>query len=277
MGRVNGNLGWDMAWAGSDCLVVILLQAHYPTSGPRSGGCLGGHQRGNETHLHPRRISRRKNPRAASLLGHPASGAPRNRRRLLPLFGPHGRGEGPAFLARLWQRPELKGIPLVMAGPGPVADSYRGRTTPNIRWAGFVRGEEKRRLVAGCRAVLFPCLWPEPLGTVVYEAYEQGRPVLGSNLGGLKDLISDGQTGRLLQPGDDAGWIEAIQQLTRSAEAEPGHGRARASVAQPPRLTRQLEPAVRRNSAADHPLKAPPHLDFSFSNSAMNGFGPPRI
>jgi len=132
--------------------------------------------------------------------------------------------KGVRFLLRLWQRPELKDILLVMAGVGPVADSYRGQRPPNIRWVGFVSGEEKRRLVAGCRAVLFPCLWPEPLGTVVYEAYEQGRPVLASDLGGLKDLVMDHQTGRLLAPGSEAVWIEAIQQLVRNPQMSRAMG-----------------------------------------------------
>ncbi len=126
--------------------------------------------------------------------------------------------KGVKFLVELWERPEFRNVPLVMAGQGPLADYYQGRTPANIRWAGFVRGEEKRRLVAGCRAVLFPCLWTEPLSTVVYEAYEQGRPVLASDLGGMKELIQDGQTGRLLPPGDAAAWTQAIQNFIRDPE-----------------------------------------------------------
>jgi ADP-heptose:LPS heptosyltransferase/glycosyltransferase involved in cell wall biosynthesis len=132
--------------------------------------------------------------------------------------------KGVKFLIELWQRPEFQGVPLVMAGQGPLADYYRHRTPPNIRWIGFVRGAEKRRLVAGCRAVLFPCLWTEPLSTVVYEAYEQGRPVLASNLGGLKDLISDGQTGRLLKPGDTETWSKVLQQFIRDPEMSRAMG-----------------------------------------------------
>jgi glycosyltransferase involved in cell wall biosynthesis len=118
--------------------------------------------------------------------------------------------KGVKFLLDLWQRPELKNLQLVMAGEGELADEYRSKTPPNIRWVGFVQGAEKRRLLAGCRALLFPCLWAEPLTTVVYEAYEQGKPVLGSALGGLKELILDGKTGRLLPPGDAAAWARAI-------------------------------------------------------------------
>ncbi len=133
--------------------------------------------------------------------------------------------KGVKFLIELWARPEFKDVPLVMAGQGPLADFYRDRTPPNIRWAGFVRGEEKRRLVAGSRAVLFPCLWNEPLTTVVYEAFEQARPVLASDLGGLKDLITDGSTGRLLAPGNPAAWSEVLQQFIREPEAGRAMGK----------------------------------------------------
>ena len=126
--------------------------------------------------------------------------------------------KGVKFLIELWQRPELRDVPLVMAGQGPLADFYRNRTPPNVRWAGFVRGKEKHRLVAGCRAVLFPSLWLEPFGLVAYEAYEQGRPLLASNIGGLKDLIVDGTTGYLLGPGNEAAWTEAILRFVRDPE-----------------------------------------------------------
>jgi ADP-heptose:LPS heptosyltransferase/glycosyltransferase involved in cell wall biosynthesis len=126
--------------------------------------------------------------------------------------------KGVKFLLDLWQRPELAGLPLVMAGEGPLADEYRGQTPPNIRWVGFVQGAEKRRLLAGCRALLFPCIWAEPLTTVVYEAYEQGKPVLASAMGGLKELVLENQTGRLLEAGDFNGWANAVLELARNPD-----------------------------------------------------------
>ncbi|HYG36750.1 MAG TPA: glycosyltransferase [Clostridia bacterium] len=118
--------------------------------------------------------------------------------------------KGVRFLMELWQQPELREIPLVLAGEGPLADEYRDKTPPNVRWTGFVQGAEKRRLLAGCRALVFPCLWAEPLGIVVYEAFEQGKPVLGSALGGLKELVLEGRTGRLLEAGNISAWKQAI-------------------------------------------------------------------
>jgi len=81
------------------------------------------------------------------------------------------------------QRPELKDLKLVMAGEGELADEYRGKTSRTS--SGWVLCRERRSAAAaGCRALLFPCLWAEPLTTVVYEAYEQGKPVLASALAG---------------------------------------------------------------------------------------------
>jgi ADP-heptose:LPS heptosyltransferase/glycosyltransferase involved in cell wall biosynthesis len=124
--------------------------------------------------------------------------------------------KGVRFLLELWQRPELAGLPLVMAGEGPLADEYRSQTPANIRWVGFVQGAEKRRLLAGCRALLFPCIWAEPLTTVVYEAYEQGKPVLASAMGGLKELVLENQTGRLLEAGNFTAWTQPILELARN-------------------------------------------------------------
>jgi D-inositol-3-phosphate glycosyltransferase len=47
-----------------------------------------------------------------------------------------------------------------------------------------------------------PSLWPEPSGGVIREAMSQARPVIGSTVGGIPDLIVDG-TSSLLVPPDD--------------------------------------------------------------------------
>jgi len=73
---------------------------------------------------------------------------------------------------------------------------------PSIHAPGVVGGEEKRRLLESCRAVIVPSLWWEPLGLVVYEAYEHRKLVLAAASGGLTETVVDGETGRLHPPGD---------------------------------------------------------------------------
>jgi glycosyltransferase involved in cell wall biosynthesis len=133
--------------------------------------------------------------------------------------------KGVRFLIDLWNQPGLKEVPLVMAGEGPLVEELRTTSPSSVKWAGYVKGEEKRALVGGCRAVLFPCLWEEPLSTVAYEAYEQSKPVLSSAMGGMKELVRDGETGRLLPPANAEAWIAAIKTVLSDPEAANRMGR----------------------------------------------------
>jgi glycosyltransferase involved in cell wall biosynthesis len=130
--------------------------------------------------------------------------------------------KGVRFLADLWNRPGLKDVSLVMAGQGELADELRGRTPPQVTWAGQTDGEAKRRWLAECRAVVVPGLWEEPLGLVAYEAFEAGKPVLASSLGGLREIVQDGVTGRLLPAGDARAWEEALLVLDAAKARELG-------------------------------------------------------
>jgi glycosyltransferase involved in cell wall biosynthesis len=64
-----------------------------------------------------------------------------------------------------------------------------------------------------CLMALVPSIWPEPFGIVAIEAMASGRPVIASRIGGLADIVSDGQTGYLVQPGDALALQAAIERL----------------------------------------------------------------
>jgi glycosyltransferase involved in cell wall biosynthesis len=123
--------------------------------------------------------------------------------------------KGVRFLLELWHDPALRKIELVMAGDGPLVAELRGQSPPNMRWVGHVEGDEKQKLKRGCRAILFPSIWPEPLSTVAYEAYEMNKPIVSSDLGGMPEVIMDGQTGFVLPAKQPRLWLERILQLSR--------------------------------------------------------------
>ena len=124
--------------------------------------------------------------------------------------------KGVRFLIDLWAAPELRDVQLVMAGDGPLATELRERCSSNVRWLGHVEGETKLRWKAGCRAILFPSIWPEPLSTVAYEAYEMNKPMLASSSGGMPEVVHSEQTGLLLPPGDRNAWLQAILRLSQN-------------------------------------------------------------
>lgn len=65
-----------------------------------------------------------------------------------------------------------------------------------------------------CSIGLVPSIWPEPLGMVALEAMEAGKPLIASRIGGLPDVIVDGETGLLIPPGDVKALQKAILTLT---------------------------------------------------------------
>lgn len=93
---------------------------------------------------------------------------------------------------------------LVIAGDGPLADEVRQRCTGMLRasYIGFITGAEKGQALRKCRALVVPSVWWEPLGLVLYEAYDYGKPVLAARSGGIVDHMEDGVTGWLHAPGD---------------------------------------------------------------------------
>jgi glycosyltransferase involved in cell wall biosynthesis len=45
------------------------------------------------------------------------------------------------------------------------------------------------RLMAGAGATVLPSVWPEPLGLVAVESVSLGVPVVGSELGGIPEIV----------------------------------------------------------------------------------------
>jgi glycosyltransferase involved in cell wall biosynthesis len=98
-----------------------------------------------------------------------------------------------------------QGLPLVVVGDGPL----RGRI-PSAR--GFVARDELRRLLDGAAVVVCPSR-REGFGMTCLEAMAAGKPVVASSVGGLLDLVVDGETGVLVPPRDPAALRSALQRL----------------------------------------------------------------
>lgn len=73
---------------------------------------------------------------------------------------------------------------------------------------------------------VLPSLWPEPLGSVVYEGMSKGKAVIGTTPGGHTDMIVDGETGFLIPAGDIDALITAMQKLIDNPELCRQLGRA---------------------------------------------------
>jgi len=116
-----------------------------------------------------------------------------------------------------------KNTPLLhIAGEGPLSTAVqqRLRTNPYIGQLGHIGGETKREALRRCRAMIIPSTWWEPLGLVVYEAYDYRKPVLAAKSGGLCEIVQHGVTGLQHEPGDVQGIVRDVLAMEATPEAE---------------------------------------------------------
>ncbi len=66
----------------------------------------------------------------------------------------------------------------------------------------------------------------EGLGVVLLEAMSYGVPVIGSRIGGIPDIVIDGETGLLVPPGDPAALATALQRLAQDEDLRARLGAA---------------------------------------------------
>ena len=111
-----------------------------------------------------------------------------------------------------------EGMNLVVAGDGPLRDRV-----PQAR--GFVPPEELARLYAGAAVVVCPS-HREGFGVACLEAMAHGRPVVASAVGGLLDLVVDGETGVHVPPGDVEALRAALERLLGDRELRRRMGEA---------------------------------------------------
>ena len=111
-----------------------------------------------------------------------------------------------------------RGLPLVVAGDGPLRRRVPGAL-------GLVPHDELLRLYDRAGVVACPS-HREGFGVVCAEAMAHGRPVVASAVGGLLDLVVDGETGLLVPPGDVPALRAALERLLRDPELRRRMGAA---------------------------------------------------
>jgi len=116
------------------------------------------------------------------------------------------------------------GLRLVVAGDGPLRARARGAL-------GFLPRAELARLYGRAAVVACPSR-REGFGMACAEAMAYGKPVVASAVGGLLDLVVDGETGVLVPPRDPAALRAALELLLADRELRRRlGGAARARVA----------------------------------------------
>lgn len=94
-----------------------------------------------------------------------------------------------------------------------------------VRFHGFIPNHELPALYGTADVFLLTSHY-EGFGRVLVEAYAQGVPAVGTRVAGVEDIIDDGVTGYLCEPGDVEGLVERVLQLVREPVLAAQMGRA---------------------------------------------------
>lgn len=110
-----------------------------------------------------------------------------------------------AFDRAVRVHPELH---LVLIGSGHAEDQHRSLVQTldlarSVRFVPFMAQADLAAWMRGAVCLVLPS-FSEGLGRVVLEAMACGRPVIGTSVGGIPEMIEDGVNGYLVPPGDAA-------------------------------------------------------------------------
>jgi glycosyltransferase involved in cell wall biosynthesis len=102
-----------------------------------------------------------------------------------------------------------------VAGTGPEAGLLVG--VPGVQALGALGGDAVRGEMSQAMALVLPSIWYETFGLVAVEAFAAGTPVIASRIGVLPNLVRDGITGLLFEPGN----AQDLADKLRWAQAHP--------------------------------------------------------
>jgi len=122
------------------------------------------------------------------------------------------------------------GLPIVVAGSGPLEDELRAtaeRVGADARFEIQPSDERLRELYRGAAVLVFPAL--EDLGMIPVEAQACGTPVVGLDEGGTRDTVVDGVTGIRVKEQTVDAFAEAIRAVVASPP-DPAACRAHAET-----------------------------------------------
>ncbi len=124
---------------------------------------------------------------------------------------------GNDLLAAL-ERPELKGLRVVLSGPGELPEQGRELVArrPEIEWRGWLEEAEKEELLREAAIFVLPST-SEGLPMAVLEAMAWARAIVATAVGGVPDVLSDGDDGLVVPPGNP----EALATALAGLEADP--------------------------------------------------------
>lgn len=162
--------------------------------------------------------------------------------------------KGVGLLLRAWR--ELRDIPLKVVGDGPLFEQVRNAAQAEglpIEFLGMRPREEAIELIGGAELQVIASECFEGFPLVAVESYARGTPVVASSIGGLTELVIDGETGLRFKAGDPVALASQVRRLWDDAALRRrlrGGARARFEAEYTPQLALQRLLAIYERAKA---------------------------
>lgn len=106
---------------------------------------------------------------------------------------------------------------LKIIGDGPKEDELReladSLNLKNVEFLGAIWGDDLNEILKLARFVVVPSTWHENFPYVIHQAFAFGKAVVGSNRGGIPELITHGENGLVYEATDPEALASCINQL----------------------------------------------------------------
>jgi glycosyltransferase involved in cell wall biosynthesis len=149
-------------------------------------------------------------------------------------FGDVTEDKGAATLLAAYARLAEPRPPLVLIGR-PILE--QGLDAPGVHALGRLPHAIAVEAVRRSLFTVAPSILPESFGIVALEAAAAGKAAIVSDIGGLRDVVVDGETGLLVAPGDEESLRGALARLVGDPALRAGMGEAAAQ-----RVARHFSP-----------------------------------
>ena len=111
----------------------------------------------------------------------------------------------------------LPDLQLSLIGEGPHRAVLESRVKQmelnNVVFRGRLDTEDLENAVSGAALSVVPSRWYENSPLAIYESFSLGTPVVGARIGGIPELVEEGRTGALFEPGNALDLAEKLREL----------------------------------------------------------------
>ena len=127
---------------------------------------------------------------------------------------------------------QVPGTRLALVGDGPARGDLKAHFagTPT-QFMGYLKGEALAQAYARAAMFVFASAM-ETFGLVVVEAMAAGLPVVASRVGGVRDVVAEGQTGYTFEVSDVAAMVDGVRRIAADRGRMKAMGRAARAFAE---------------------------------------------